>query len=178
MIIALTGYMGSGKSSLGKHLAKKLAMPFIDLDRYVEENFGFPPGKIITKFGEDFFRKIEHQSLKAILWQFKNKHLVIALGGGTFLFDNNYEILRRNAYTIFIDTPFEQIKRRLQNSNEYRPLLYRNENEEIDWETVKNHYLKRKNKYRMADCVFHNHYSDALEAAKKLLEQIKNEENV
>ena len=80
MIICLLGYMGSGKSTLGKKLAKKMDLEFIDLDKYIELNEGKTITDIFSESGEAIFRKIEKESLSVCL---KKEKVLLSLGGGT-----------------------------------------------------------------------------------------------
>ena len=86
--IILCGFMGSGKSTVGLLLAKKLGMSFIDLDTYIEKKEGMTVSKIFEKYGEPYFRKVEKESAKELA---EKNGLVIAAGGGTLVDKENAE---------------------------------------------------------------------------------------
>lgn len=119
--IFLTGFMGSGKSTAGKKLAKLLRLKFIDLDHYIEQKEKLPVHSIFENFGENAFRKMEQTCLSEIL---KNENnCVIALGGGTICFENNLEKIKDNGLLIFIDLPSIALAQRLEASKVKRPLI-------------------------------------------------------
>lgn len=97
--IALTGMPGCGKSTIGKKLAKSLGKEFIDLDDEITKTTGKTPSKIITESGELEFRKIETQTLKTVLLK---TGVVISLGGGAILSEENRRLLSLNSVTIYI----------------------------------------------------------------------------
>jgi shikimate kinase len=173
MIITLAGYMGTGKTAIGKELAQLMRYPFIDLDEYIRENFGFPPGEIIEKFGEDFFRAVEHQALKSLLNRYRHKRLVLSLGGGTMTVDKNIKRIKDKTLSVFIDTDFDLIIHRLEQDKNHRPLLKKHKNGELDKERIYDHFLKRLPYYRQADISFKNDYENIRQAAEHLLISIK-----
>ena len=88
MIIVLIGYMGSGKSTVGKELSKKLNFNFLDLDNYIENKYNSSVSDIFDNQGEIYFRKIESECVKEICE--KDENLVFSLGGGdTMLWQHN-----------------------------------------------------------------------------------------
>ena len=91
--IYIMGFMGAGKSTLGRKLAKILGYTFIDLDHVIAQHCQASIGEIFSSHGEDYFRNIEHQVL---VEQAKNNHAVISLGGGTPLRQKNLEIILRD----------------------------------------------------------------------------------
>lgn len=119
-IIYLTGFMGSGKSTAGKIAAEKLNIDFIDLDKYIEEKEGRSISEIFSEKSEAYFREIEHKYLKEIYYG-NSKNILVALGGGTVMNPINMQIIKNNSIVIFLDTPFDTIKSRVQ-SDPSRPL--------------------------------------------------------
>ena len=101
--IFLTGFMGSGKSTAGKKLAKLLRLKFIDLDYYIEQREKLTVQSLFENFGEQAFRKIEQSCLIEILKS--EKQAVIALGGGTICFENNLNKIKENGLLVFIELP-------------------------------------------------------------------------
>ncbi len=119
--IILCGFMGSGKTVVGKAYAKKANMNFCDLDKYIEEKAGMEISEIFEKLGEESFRKMETEAAKtACNW----KSTVIAVGGGAVLREENLSIFRKAGRIIFLDTPLSRLQERLRNDKR-RPLLQR-----------------------------------------------------
>jgi shikimate kinase len=122
MKIYLVGLAGSGKTTLGKLLAEKLHLPFVDLDREIEKKEGVYINEIFRRRGEDHFRKVEAEVLKS--WSMKNAGFVMATGGGTPAFFDNMLLMNLHGKTVFLDVPVREIANRiLQTSQEDRPLL-------------------------------------------------------
>ena len=112
--------MGSGKTTIGKQLAKKLDYSFIDLDQYIEEALNTSVSSIFSDKGEPYFRDIETSYLKKVL---ELKNSVISLGGGTPCFNNNMAIINIRSKSIFIDLPVKMLAYRLKNAKSKRPLI-------------------------------------------------------
>ena len=85
MILTLSGFMGSGKTSSGRELASRLGWPFVDLDAAIEESTGVAISTIFAVRGEAAFRQMEHDSLETLLTEAASGNLVLALGGGTLM---------------------------------------------------------------------------------------------
>lgn len=117
--IILTGMMGAGKTTIAHILGEKLNLKSIDIDTLVEKNEGEKISEIFSKKGEEYFRKIEKETIKNI---FKQNDLVISLGGGAFENPETREFLLNNANVIFLKTSPEIIFERI-NTNIERPLL-------------------------------------------------------
>ncbi len=118
--IILLGYMGAGKTSVGKVMAKKTGMQFYDLDWYIEERYRRKVADIFAQRGEEGFRDIEHRMLHEVA-EFEN--VVLALGGGTPCFFDNMDYANRCGITIFLDASPQTIVRHLSISHTVRPLL-------------------------------------------------------
>ena len=142
--IVLIGMMGSGKTSVGKELAKKLNVAFIDVDQEIEKKYQMNIPEIFETKGENFFRKIEESiSCKLI----NGKPCVISLGGGSFLNKRIRNKIKMNAISIWINTELDKIYKRLNESKNRRPLLnYKNLKK-----SIKEIYDKRKPIYKKAD---------------------------
>ena len=93
MRIFIIGYMGAGKSTVGKKLAKKLRLTFIDLDEQVEKESGMSPFELFEKSGEDAFRIKEQETLHKI---FKQDNFVLSTGGGTPCFFDNMKLMNEH----------------------------------------------------------------------------------
>jgi shikimate kinase len=142
--IALIGFMGSGKSSAGRIIARSKAFPFIDLDELIESEQGRSIADIFEQEGEAAFRKIEAEALRIIA--FTRGNLVLACGGGIVLSRDNLENLKTNFLNVWIDVPIEDLLRRLRKAPTGRPLLYGS-----DWEDrTRKLYEERKTLYESA----------------------------
>ena len=119
-LIYLIGFMGSGKSTAGKKLAKKLQFSFTDLDDMIEQKYRITIPSIFSRFDEAAFRKIEHETLKQTLSL--NKH-VISTGGGTPCFYDNIGLINQNGISVYLHLKAKSLYSRLMNSKKKRPLL-------------------------------------------------------
>ena len=112
--IYLIGFMGCGKTTIGRLLARRIGWHFVDLDRDIEKVHGASVQEIFAQHGEPHFRSLEHQALKLRVNEVeRGKPSVVALGGGTFVSPDNYALLENNGVTVWLDAPFELIRRRV-----------------------------------------------------------------
>lgn len=118
--IYLVGFMGSGKTTVGKELAALMNRQFLDLDQKIEEFTGKSISAIFSEDGEDHFRKTEADILKALS---NEEDLIIATGGGTPCFKNNMSKMLKSGLTIYLQMTPEQLYERLSVSSDIRPLL-------------------------------------------------------
>ncbi|GAB4202021.1 MAG: shikimate kinase [Bacteroidia bacterium] len=118
--LALTGFMGSGKTTIGKIIAQKANVPFIDLDEYIEQKENKTIHEIFLH-GENYFRTLETMYLKEVLQIPGNT--VIALGGGTVCFNDNLQLILSHAWLIALIPPTNVIVERLWKEKDKRPLL-------------------------------------------------------
>lgn len=116
--IVLVGFMAAGKSRIGRILADRLKLPFVDTDREIENSCGVPIAQLFRERGETEFRKLERELILALL---SRPPHVIAVGGGAFVNDETRDALNRRAVTVWLDAPFELILERLARSTD-RPL--------------------------------------------------------
>ncbi len=119
MNIALCGFMGAGKTSVGRDLAKITGMDFVDTDELAEQLLGMPAGRAIEELGEQRFRDAEFEACREAA---KLKNTVISTGGGAAVYERNVAALKGGAKIVFIDTPFSIICKRV-GSAETRPLF-------------------------------------------------------
>lgn len=136
MNIFLYGFMGCGKTTVGKILSEKLKYDFLDSDKLISDKIGLSINEIFNKYSEEYFRKLETEVLKEIS---KSKNTVISLGGGAILREENAEIIECSGTTVFIEidgkTAFERLK-----DDSSRPLL----NTEDKFNTI-NQLLEKRN---------------------------------
>src|SRR5580693_858110 len=110
----LVGFMGCGKTTIGRLLARRIGWHFSDLDHDIEKAHGASVQKIFAEHGEPHFRTLEHQALKARVKEVeRGKPSVIALGGGTFVRQDNFALLENNGVTLWLDAPFELVQKRV-----------------------------------------------------------------
>lgn len=126
--IFLTGYMGAGKTTLGKALARNLNVPFVDLDWYIEERFHKTVGELFVERGETGFRELERNMLHEVA-EFEN--VVISTGGGAPCFFDNMEFMNRTGKTVFLDVTPEVLFKRLRVAKQQRPILQGKEDDEL-----------------------------------------------
>lgn len=122
MIIYLTGFMGAGKSTIGKALAKKLDLLFIDLDAYIEEKTFLSVSSIFKQFGEAYFRTIEWEYLQEISL---NDNCIVALGGGTLANQDALKLINMTGKLVYLRATESEIFDRLSTPQELakRPLI-------------------------------------------------------
>ena len=119
-VIILIGYMGSGKSTLGRKIARKLNYEFLDTDSAIEEKEGLTITAIFEQFGEVHFRKLETN----ILLSLKGKEkIVIATGGGMPCFNGNMNLLNELGRTFYLKRSVNELVHRLVNAKRVRPLI-------------------------------------------------------
>jgi shikimate kinase len=119
----LVGFMGCGKTTVARLLARRLGWGFADLDEEVERRQGRTINQIFAESGEPYFRQVERELLEEFLERAEREPLVVALGGGTFAQPANLELLRANGgVTIWLDCPLEELLRRCRGMTN-RPLF-------------------------------------------------------
>ena len=137
--IILVGFPGSGKTSLGKALAERLNLPFVDTDEYISAKTGKTISDIFAEAGEQEFRNIEHFYLKEIL---TGNRSIIATGGGMPCFDNNMDLMNDYGVTVYLISAPETLCGRLAN-NAKRPLVAGKTGKELE-EFIENTLSERK----------------------------------
>tara|TARA_B100000902_G_scaffold399656_1_gene471620 strand:+ start:5904 stop:6401 length:498 start_codon:yes stop_codon:yes gene_type:complete len=147
MRIFLIGFMGSGKTTLGKELSKDLDLKFIDLDAYIENKIGMTIIDIFNNKGEEKFRIIEKECLIELSTE---KNIVIATGGGTPCFYNNMQMILDCGISIYLKTEIEDLLKRLEKDRKGRPLIQNKSINEIKT-YIKNQLPKRDNFYKQSD---------------------------
>ncbi len=161
-LIALIGFMGSGKSTVGKILATKLGYKFVDLDNLIEEKTGKTIPEIFKTEGEKRFREYESE----ILWSLcEEKNTVISAGGGAPITEKNRAFFSEKAFTIFLYVTMEEVLKRTRNDNN-RPLLNQN------LEGIKNLYLTRLPIYQSLGIKIETDGKTPLEIYEEIVENI------
>ena len=122
MLVALTGFMGCGKSTVGRLLADALGCPFIDLDEAIVKKAGRPIPAIFEADGERGFRRLEKQVLEQTVAKYAENTAVLALGGGTVTVPGAVGLLQENTLCIYLKASLETIQGRLEGQTQVRPL--------------------------------------------------------
>lgn len=139
--IILLGYMGSGKTYIGKALSKVTKIPFYDLDKLIIKNTGYTINNIFNKQGENQFRLLENKILKNFLKQNIHKY-ILSVGGGTPCYYNNILLMNKYAFTIYLQTNIKMIFNRLKNEKINRPIIKNMTNNEL-YNFINYHLNKR-----------------------------------
>ena len=129
MRIFLVGFMFSGKSTVGKLLAKSMGYEHIDTDHMFESLYNISINDFFEKYGQDLFRELEHKLLLTLI---EKDNIVISTGGGLPCFHNNMELIKQNGISIHINMSFKSIIHRQKKSKKNRPLLRNKSQEEIE----------------------------------------------
>ena len=122
MLIALTGYMGSGKSTVGRLLADALGCPFIDLDEVIEKKAGRSIPAIFEAEGERGFRRLEKQALEKTVDKYAENTAVLSLGGGTVTIPGAVQLLQEKTLCIYLQADVDTLQARLEGQKDGRPL--------------------------------------------------------
>ncbi len=172
-LIYLTGFMTSGKSTIGPILANTIGWKFYDLDNLIEEAAGKSIVKIFEDEGENYFRKLESSILHKISSETKT---IISLGGGTIAVDENFEIICRTGKLIYLKTSSEAIYARIKNKIN-RPLfreLVLNETPEKEMrEKIDSMLETRSAVYEKADIIINTDHQSIGITVDKLAKQLK-----
>ena len=126
MLIALTGYRGCGKSSVGALVADALGCPFIDLDQVIEKKAGRSIPEIFEADGERGFRRLEKQALEKTVDKYAESTAVLALGGGTVTIPGAVRLLQEKTLCIYLEASAETLAERLKGQTSQRPLADEN----------------------------------------------------
>lgn len=144
MRIYLTGFMGSGKSTVGRLLAARLGAPFVDLDEEIERRAEMRVREIFEQHGEPVFRQMEREALEATL---ALQDVVVATGGGTVAFEANARLIRDNGLAVWLNPPFATIAARVGGLGKKDRPLFRDETQALAL------YRERLPAYRRADLI-------------------------
>ncbi len=149
--VFIVGYMGSGKTTVGKRLARSLSLQFIDLDAFIEGKYRKTVSRLFEERGEEGFRELEQQTLREVA-EFEN--VVIATGGGTPCFFDNMALMNRAGITVYLQAEPEELAHRLISSRTVRPLITGKSKEELTL-FIAEHLPKREYYYLDAAIVHH-----------------------
>ena len=141
--------MGAGKTTLGKKLARQLGYTFYDLDKAFEHKYKTTVDLFFNKYGEDLFRKLEHELLVST---FDFENTVISTGGGTPCFHNGMELINQNGVSLYIKLSPEALYYRLTKAKKRRPLVAKKSKEELQ-EFINEKLHEREVYYNKADYI-------------------------
>ncbi|MFH2096690.1 MAG: shikimate kinase [Bacteroidota bacterium] len=158
MRIFLIGFMGSGKTTIGKKLADFMQYSFIDLDEQIVQHENCEISQIFSQKGEDYFRTLEHKMLHEVL---REDHVVVAAGGGTPCFFDNMKLMTEGSITVYLKADENTLKKRLKCDPGSRPLL---PDLEVDPERFNNFFVQREPYYERAQLILDDY--DELEISE------------
>jgi len=161
--IYLVGFMGSGKSTVGKILAERLNMNFVDIDKLIEEKEGMKIKDIFEQKGESYFRELERKQIEAIVNQ---ERLVVSTGGGLGANLDNMNLMKKNGDVVWLDVSLNTALDRLKNDQD-RPLLKQPK------EKIKQLFEERKNVYRLANIRINADKKTPSQIVEEILTKIK-----
>ncbi len=166
--ISLMGYMGSGKSLVGKTLTQEFLPDFIyyDLDQEIERNENRSIPELFITMGEIYFRKIERQILEEILH--KPESIILSLGGGTPAYYDNISSIVSKSIGVFLQTSPKILLERLTTEAKKRPLLPENLSEE--W--IGNHLFERLFYYSQADMSVKTDAKSSVRIAEEIFQKL------
>ena len=167
--IFLIGYMGAGKTTLGKAFARAMGLTFVDLDWYIEERYHKTVSQIFAERGEDGFRELEKRMLHEAS-DFEN--VVISVGGGTPCFFDNMDYMNQVGETVFLDVDNQVLFRRLKVAKQQRPLLVNKTDEEL-MAFIQEALGKRLPHYTKAKHVFNGELLENRHQIQQSVERLK-----
>lgn len=160
--IYIVGFMGCGKSTVGRALADELGWRFVDLDAEIEKAEGCPIAEIFEARGEAAFRLLEGAALRSLVRKIEcGQPHVVALGGGAYVQDGNAGLLADKGVSLWLDCPFEMVQRRAE-GDAGRPLAR-------DPEKFRALYEERRAGYARADHRIEISGDDCIEVVKQIL---------
>ena len=167
--IILIGYMGAGKTTIGKALSKELGIIFYDLDWYIESRMRKTVSEIFAERGEEGFRKIEYNMLHEVA-EFED--VIISCGGGTPCFFDNMDYLNQQGQVVYLKAEPEVLYKHLQMAKVERPLLKGKSKEEL-LKFIKEQLEKREPFYTKAHYTLDVSLMDNYDKIKISVEKIK-----
>lgn len=167
--IILLGYMGAGKTTVGKALAKNLNMQFYDLDWYIENRMHMTVKQIFDERGEDVFRKIESNMLHEVA-EFED--VVISCGGGTPCFFDNMDYMNRQGETVYLKATPDVLYKHLKMGKTVRPLLLNKTPDEVR-KFVEQQLSERESYYSKAKHILDVNLMDNYEKIKITVAEVK-----
>ena len=163
MNIVLLGFMGSGKTTIGKALARRKDLKFIDTDDVIEKQSNMSIKDIFSTYGEGHFRLLEKQAIDQLV---DLDNCVVAIGGGAIMYHNNLQTLKRLGVTVLLDTPLQKIITNLK--GKFRPLVGNTIEEDKMRELLEYRYPT----YRKADVVIDTENLDIQQIVDEIIDKL------
>ena len=172
MKIILLGYMGSGKTMVGRVLSEKTGLSFVDLDQEISEREGKSIPEIFRTSGEIYFRKREGEVLQELLHS--KEDFVLALGGGTPCYGSNLANLKANneVELVYLKTSLQELLNRLATEREQRPVISHLDSPELLEDFVRKHLFERTYYYNQSDLIISTDGKMPEEIAGEILEHL------
>jgi shikimate kinase len=168
--IYIIGFMGSGKTTIGKKLASVLGWSFIDLDKEIEKHEGKTIPVIFSEKGEDYFREVESHLIRNLK---SGTDTIVSTGGGTPCYSNNMDIMLKSGLTIYLKLTPSQLRNRLSESKGDRPLIKDLDQEKLLY-FIENKLADREMQYNKSAIVVEGFNPDI----KQLLLLVKSKLNI
>ncbi len=169
----LIGYMGSGKSTVGKLLSEELNHKFYDLDQEIEKEYGLAISEIFARRGEIFFRKAERKMLQKLIDL--DEDAIVSLGGGTPCYGDNMELIKNadSVRSIYLKLNIQTLLQRLKQEKEDRPMISHLETEELLEEFIRKHLFERGFYYNQSELILDCNGKDPSEITQELMETLR-----
>jgi len=173
MKIFLIGYMGSGKSTVGKLLSEELNHNFYDLDQEIENEYDMAISEIFAGKGEIFFRKAERKMLEKLINL--DEDAVVSLGGGTPCYGDNMELINNadSVRSVYLKLNIQTLLERLQREKADRPVISHLDTEELLEEFIRKHLFERGFYYNQSELILSCNDKDPSEITRELVETLR-----
>lgn len=173
MKIILLGYMGSGKSSVGKCLAEKLQKKFLDLDEEITRTENRSISAIFKESGEIYFRKKENEALKALIDV--QEDFILSLGGGTPCYANNLEMMLQDegVLPVYLKTSLQELRERLWNERASRPLIDHLESKDALEDFIRKHLFERTYYYNQSEVIIDTDRKSVQKISDEIVSQVR-----
>lgn len=164
----LIGFMGAGKSTVGKLLAETLNVAFVDLDSVIEREQQSTIGEIFQQKGASFFRQLETDAIHNIS---QEKPAVIALGGGAIQSENNLKVIKESGILIYLNVSLLTLINRLKNDRLNRPIIAQIPHEELN-AFIENLLSERVGQYKKADLFVPNESKEPIKVVESIVKDL------
>jgi len=151
--IYLWGYMGAGKTRLGKRLAQKLNLEFYDLDRVIENHMQLVVVEIFNQFGEIYFRQLEQRFLEELS---QKNNVVISCGGGTPCYHQNKSLMKNSGLVVYLMVAHDELLSRLWRNRTQRPIIADMPSQQALSDFIETHLSQRMPYYSQAHFAYDN----------------------
>ena len=166
--IFLTGFMGAGKTTIGKELASQMKLSFVDLDLFIENRYRKTIPQIFAEKGEDMFREMEQKALREVA-EFED--VVVATGGGAPCFHQNMKFMNESGTTVYLKVSTEELIKRITLHQYTRPVLKNRSDSELKV-FVEEMIAKRSPFYEQAHIIFNTDASEISTLCARLKQEI------